>query len=1022
MSHDDPETLSTGLPGLEDSSLAPPEAGPPPLPSAIGRFRIVRRLGQGGMGEVYEGIDERLERRVAVKRILGFHRTSPEARARFWREARSLAALGHPGIVTIHELGDTAEGDLFIVMELLHGQPLSELLAAPWPHTHAARVVRDVARALGAAHAAGITHRDIKPANLLLEPSGAVRVLDFGLARRTEDTEDAVTASGLVVGTPAYMSPEQVRAGAVGPPSDVFTLGTLLYRMLTGSHPFARPSSMATALAVAGAEHAPIELLRPDLPGGLIAAIGRCLSVDPLVRFSDGAALADALDAVLEECGGAPSAASIHGLVDAPGSGGAPLATEDTLAPSQQRQPPETPQITPAPPEPTASRDERLPAPERRGRRALVGLTVAALVAGALGWMATRPEPAEPPAAPPPPARGAAWVARPPRPVVAVLGFGASPASEGLSEAAAVAADVARVTLDLDPTHVLSMQLPTLRGLLPGGPPPLDTDPRSLHRTGRTPGNIDLVVTGTLERDEALALSVRVVETSGGAELLAFTARGADAIALGREVARRVMPLAGGRMPDAAPELTRSTDAYAAYLRGREAAFASDDGAAAKNLEWALQLDPAFALAAVAQLGVLRSERRYDELSERATALLGTDRPMPERVRAVAAALLALADGRPRECTRELHALLERFVLDAEATQYLLAMRFNEAETVDLREAERLARDLLTVGPGFEAAASRLVRSLAWRGRADEAATALTEYKIPKQNNGFVIDPWGELAVYRGEYDLALARFTDTTLRTAGSIYAEHMAIAALVLAGRCKEATDRALDRIAYAQSLGPDSNLDWTYSLAFQSLLCQEQWDPALDVMDEWAGHSATGRAVLAENRLRVAFARGAPADEVRRQTLSALSALPDDWEQDRAPLLRMLGRVSTDAGELRALASRAGRAAVDVGLSRSRQLAYGHAEQCLLARALMVEGHTKEALEAYDAAVMPWDDVRNEGDLGLRVDMIAHRAWAQEAAHLDGQASQSWREIVDMAYPRLWSTDLWVIARQRYREASP
>ena len=204
------------------------------------------------MGEVFRAFDTRLNRPVALKimRTAGDQRVvSPE---RFMREARAASALNHPNIVIIHEVGETAGGDPYFVQEFIDGETLRARLRDRFAPEAIADVGMQVARALAAAHAAGIVHRDIKPENVMIRGDGLVKVLDFGLARH-EQADPAghdsgapqMTVPGLLLGTPAYMSPEQAMGGVAGPPSDVFALGVMLYEMIAGRRPFTAATSIA---------------------------------------------------------------------------------------------------------------------------------------------------------------------------------------------------------------------------------------------------------------------------------------------------------------------------------------------------------------------------------------------------------------------------------------------------------------------------------------------------------------------------------------------------------------------------------------------------------------------------------------------------------------------------------------------------------------------------------------------------------------------------------------------------------
>ena len=233
--------------------------------TTIGSYRILEMLGAGGMGEVYVALDVRLDRRVALK-FLSSRYTSDAGRVhRFRQEARAASSLNHPNILTIHELGEH-DGVQFIASELVEGETLRERIAnGPLPLSEVVRVISQVASALRATHTAGVVHRDIKPENIMLRPDGYVKVLDFGLAKLSEalappsdDTTALQTATGVVMGTTPYMSPEQLRGQHVDARTDQWSLGVVLFEMLSGRRPFEGSSGSDVVAAILGREQAPL--------------------------------------------------------------------------------------------------------------------------------------------------------------------------------------------------------------------------------------------------------------------------------------------------------------------------------------------------------------------------------------------------------------------------------------------------------------------------------------------------------------------------------------------------------------------------------------------------------------------------------------------------------------------------------------------------------------------------------------------------------------------------------------------
>jgi serine/threonine protein kinase/tetratricopeptide (TPR) repeat protein len=263
-------------------------------PETIGRYRILRQLGAGGMGEVYLGEDPALNRLVAIKVLRAESGTDRTADARLVQEARAAATLDHGNVCAIYEVGEDA-GQHFIAMQYVEGETLADRLArGHLPVADALRIAEQVADALAEAHARGIVHRDIKPGNIMLSARGPAKVLDFGLAKRLDhagmavtgvDTVQRLTAAGVAVGTTAYMSPEQLRAEEPDARTDVFSLGCVLCEMIGGSHPFARQSTAATIAAVLTEEPPP---LPAAVPSELQRIVRKCLDKDPGRRYASG--------------------------------------------------------------------------------------------------------------------------------------------------------------------------------------------------------------------------------------------------------------------------------------------------------------------------------------------------------------------------------------------------------------------------------------------------------------------------------------------------------------------------------------------------------------------------------------------------------------------------------------------------------------------------------------------------------------------------------------------------------------
>jgi two-component system LytT family response regulator len=271
-------------------------------------YRIVEEIGKGGMGVVYRALDRNLGREVAIKVLAAGPADDPEARRRLRQEARAAAGLAHPGICVIHEI-DEVEGATFIAMELVKGTPLQAMLAGgPLPPERALGLALEVAEAMAEAHAHGVVHRDLKPSNVMVTESGRAKVIDFGLAKllhehpaldsRDDTSPFGDTDPGRIVGTAAYMSPEQVRGRPVDARSDVFSFGAMLFELLAGRPAFRRETGVETL-------HAVLKEAAPPLPEvglgaareGLQRLLDTCLAKDPAARFSSLAELLDDLRA-----------------------------------------------------------------------------------------------------------------------------------------------------------------------------------------------------------------------------------------------------------------------------------------------------------------------------------------------------------------------------------------------------------------------------------------------------------------------------------------------------------------------------------------------------------------------------------------------------------------------------------------------------------------------------------------------------------------------------------------------------
>jgi serine/threonine-protein kinase len=266
-----------------------------PSPLLAGRYRLEQRLGRGGMGEVWAAHDNVLDRAVAVKLLRDDRATQdPTLRARFVSEARASARFHHPNVVDVFDAG-ADEDSFYLVMERLPGRSLGhQIKEAPLTADEARAMSADILAGLGAAHAANLVHRDIKPPNILKTEDGRWKLVDFGIAKSLDDTGN-LTATGITIGSPSYLAPEQIQGDAATLRCDIWAMGVVLYESLAGHKPFRGDTPYALAEAVCTTEPTPLGTLRPDLDPGLVGVVDRALSKPPEQRFGSAAEMAEAL-------------------------------------------------------------------------------------------------------------------------------------------------------------------------------------------------------------------------------------------------------------------------------------------------------------------------------------------------------------------------------------------------------------------------------------------------------------------------------------------------------------------------------------------------------------------------------------------------------------------------------------------------------------------------------------------------------------------------------------------------------
>jgi eukaryotic-like serine/threonine-protein kinase len=663
------------------SELRPPN-------TSLSHYRVISRLGAGGMGEVFLAEDLRLGRRVALKVLPSAFTGDAERLRRFEQEAKAASALNHPNIITIHEIGH-AGGEHFIVTEYIAGQTLRERLRGAMKLTEALDIAAQAAGALSAAHEAGIVHRDIKPENLMLRPDGYVKVLDFGLAKLVEQRPAEVdslaptvaklnTEPGVLLGTVQYMSPEQARGLQVDSRSDLFSLGVVLYEMVAGRRPFAGETKTDIILAIVDREPPPLSERVPDAPQELERIVSKALRKDRAARYQDAKDLLLDLRDLRQElefraklARSAPSGAGVQGP--------APDSVRQTEIETARLEAVPTGQESVAR---TASNAEYFVGEIKRHKRGVViALLLLALTAAAAYFIrqALRP-------------RAITSIAV--LPFVNVSGDqGDSHLSDGLSESL------------IDSLSAL----PDLKVIARSSSFRYRGSEVDAQETARALGVEALVMGRVVRRGDELQVRAELVDARERTNLWSrqYNRRADDLLAVQAEIAEeiagklRARPLIGGQ-PQVARSGTDNPEAYKLFLKGRHLRHqggAAKRKEAVERLNEAVALDPKYAPA-------------YAQLSAnyRLLADAGAIDPKEGMPRAEAAALRALD-------------------LDPELAEAHLALANVRLNALEWGAAEREYRRAVELNPNFAQAHSGYSYYLSLVGRHDQAIAEVRRAK-----------------------------------------------------------------------------------------------------------------------------------------------------------------------------------------------------------------------------------------------------------------------------------------------------
>ncbi len=721
------------LPGLPEVVASAFRDGTISAGEEIGPYRIVRSIGRGGMGEVFEAVDSRLGRRVAIK-LLPRRGRALGADERFLREARAASALDHPNICTLYDVGQTEAGDPYLVMAYYPGETLEERLArGPLPVETARDLALQVGRGLESAHRAGIVHRDVKPANILVTESGQAKILDFGIARLLG--EAGLTATGAQLGTPAYMSPEQARGEAAGPRTDVWALGLLLYEMLTGARPF-RGQPQAIIHAILHRDPEPLRRQRRDVPSDLEGVVKRALSKDPARRYR---AMTEML-----------------------------VTLESPAA------------------EPQARRRKPWPA---------IGGAAAVLLALALAgsWAGRRPAATEPATVTVPEVSRRADVAPPRLAVFRFRNLSGDPELEWLSEGIAELL-LASLTQSAEISVISSGRLARLADEL-GLPAVLESDvPTELLRSASERGEFDTAVTGSFARAGTALRVVLKVTTDDGKILKSAQVDGESEASLFAMIDELGAAMRNALEAEPASPVakvreitTASIEAWRFYTEALALDRQGKRPEAIALLEEAVDLDPGFALAWVALGKLHKNLGRISEARELTRQAVEHAERLPAGQRyEVVGAFHAT-----RWSTLGLAAEAYEAAVDLrpakETPRNNLAKIYTDLERYP--EAVDQYRTLIDAGTEYLGTYTALANTYAGMGRFETGYQLLLDFGRDHAGNwlwhlytGWHLTEWGRL-------DEALARFEEASRMRPGEFFIHYARWRALVLLDRGEEA-----------------------------------------------------------------------------------------------------------------------------------------------------------------------------------------------------------------------------------------